>query len=87
MGAILRLRDENGNIYDVPSLIGPAGPQGNTGNPGVYVLKAGETIEDAPEWADVVVNPDEEPPALELVATFADGTTQTYNLYGEAVTE
>jgi hypothetical protein len=53
---------------------------------GVYTLAEGETIADAPEWAQVVVDPYTDPPAVEMVATFADGTTATYNLYGEAVT-
>ena len=52
---------------------------------GVYILKSDEKIEDAPDWATVVIDPDEEAPALELTATFADGTTTTFKVYGEAV--
>lgn len=50
---------------------------------GFYTLAEGETIEDAPEWAKVVIDPNEEPPMVEMVATFVDGTTTTYHLYGE----
>lgn len=63
----------------------PAGDKGDAGNPGVYTLATGETIDDAPDWAQVVVDPNAEPAELEMVATFADGTTATYTIYGEVV--
>ena len=50
---------------------------------GFYTLSENETIEDAPSWAQVVINPNEEPPIVEMIATFVDGTTTTYHLYGE----
>ena len=84
MKCILRVRDESGRVIDIPAIVGPAGKEGN---PGVYVLKDGETIADAPSWAAVVVDPNEEPPSLELTATFADGSTKKYALYGEVVAE
>ena len=34
MGAILKLRDANGQVHEVPALIGPAGPAGPTGPQG-----------------------------------------------------
>ena len=64
---------------------GDKGDKGDPGNSGVYTLAEGETIDDAPEWAQVVVDPNGEPPAVEMVATFADGTSSTFVLYGEAV--
>ena len=51
----------------------------------VYTLAEGETIEDAPESAQIVVDPFTEPSEVEMVATFADGTTATYKLCGEVV--
>lgn len=32
--AILKLKDENGNVFSVPALVGPQGPQGATGDTG-----------------------------------------------------
>lgn len=53
---------------------------------GFYTLADGETVEDAPDWAQIVIDPDGEPVAVEAIATLDDGTTVTYKLYGEAVT-
>ena len=60
---------------------------GEKGDPGVYTLADGETLADAPEWAQLVVDPNEEPSKVEMVATLADGTTAKYTLYCEAVSE
>lgn len=43
-----------------PGPQGPEGKQGPVGEPGVYILADGESIEDAPEDADVVIDPDGE---------------------------
>jgi hypothetical protein len=89
MVSILRVRDDKGNIIGIPAIRGEKGPKGDKGDRGdsdVYVLAEGKTIADAPEWAQVVVDPYTDPPAVEMVVTFADGTTATYKLYGEAVT-
>lgn len=34
MSAILRVRDENGNVHDIPAIVGPPGPQGPPGPAG-----------------------------------------------------
>ena len=34
MSAILRVRDENGNVHDIPAIVGPPGPQGPQGPAG-----------------------------------------------------
>lgn len=57
------------------------------GEDALYILGVGETLEDAPSWAQVVLDPDAESPELEMVATFEDGTTATYTIFGEVVTE
>ena len=31
MATILRLKDENGNVFDIPALVGPRGPKGADG--------------------------------------------------------
>ena len=56
------------------------------GDSSVYTLAEGETAEDAPEWATVVVDPYTEPASVEMTATLDDGTSVTYKLCGEAVT-
>ena len=34
MTAILKLRDENGNVYEIPALVGKKGDKGDTGDKG-----------------------------------------------------
>lgn len=63
----------------------PPGPKGEPGNPGVYVLSKGETIDDVPEWAEVVVDPYKGPSTVTMIATLEDGTSVTYKIYGEVV--
>lgn len=95
MGSILKIRDKNGNVIQIPAIRGSKGDKGDkgdrgdrgdSGNSGVYTLAEGETIADAPEWATVVVDPYADPVAVEMVATLDDGSKVTYKLCGEAVT-
>lgn len=58
---------------------GPAGTNGIDGNSGVY-LGSGTP----PESANVWIDPSGEVPTIEMTATFADGTKQTFVIYGEA---
>lgn len=58
---------------------GPAGTDGIDGDSGVY-LGSGTP----PESANVWIDPSGEVPTIEMVATFADGTIQTFVVYGEA---
>lgn len=50
MGAILRARDKDGNVYDIPAIrgaqgpVGPQGPKGDTGS-GFKVLDYYDTLE------------------------------------------
>lgn len=74
-------------IGDTDTGVPATGAKGDAGNPGVYTLGAGETIADAPSWADVVVDPNADPAEVEMVVAFEDGSTTTYKLFGEAVTE
>lgn len=82
---------ESGEFDGPVGPIGPAGPIGPIGDSGVYILQEGETIDDAPEDADVVVDPFN-PKKLELVeryieviertaGTGAPGKTDTYTIY------
>lgn len=52
---------------------------------GVYTLADGETIADAPEWAEIVVDPHTDPDTVEMVAVLDDGTSVTYKLFCEVV--
>lgn len=38
---------------------GPQGPKGEKGDDGVYILSDGETVEDAPEDAKIIIDPNE----------------------------
>lgn len=69
--AILRVRDADGNVTDIPAIVGPRGEPGPKGDTGEVDM---ETIK------DVLL-------CVELTATLDDGTTQTFKLYGEAVAE
>ena len=55
------------------------------GDSHVYTLAEGETIEDVPECATVIVDPYTDPASVEMVATLDDGTNVTYQLFGEVV--
>lgn len=91
MKTITSFATEDGSLFKhddrgvVVGVRGSQGIQGERGPSGVYTLADGETIDDAPNWAQVVVDPYDEPPAIEMVATFSDGTSTTFTLYGEAV--
>lgn len=50
MASILRVRDENGNVIDIPAIVGPQGPKGDPGND--YVL----TDTDKQEIISAVLN-------------------------------
>lgn len=39
MAAILRVRDENGNVIDIPTIVGPQGPQGEKGDQGIQGIQ------------------------------------------------
>lgn len=73
---------ENGNWYvgdtdtGSPSK-GDPGEQGSAGESGVYILSDGETIEDAPEDADVVIDPNGEAD-LEFPETLPNPFTLTF---------
>lgn len=61
------------------------GAPGAPGDPGVYTLSEGESIDDAPDWAKIVVDPYADPVSVEMVATMEDGTTVTYRVFGEVI--
>lgn len=81
MSAILRVRDENGNVHDIPAIVGPPGPQGPPGPAGsgtgdmvavMYDPQGKRTdifkyVDDKTKDIDVDVTADE--------VTFADGQT------------
>lgn len=81
MSAILRVRDENGNVHDIPAIVGPPGPQGPPGPAGsgtgdmvatMYDPQGKRTdifkyVDDKTKDIDVDVTADE--------VTFADGET------------
>lgn len=77
----------NGNWFTGSTDTGvPAtGPQGETGVSGVYTLGEGESLEDAPEDADVVIDPGGAPTMETWVFTLADGTTVEKQVYVYAV--
>lgn len=67
---------------------GEQGVQGEQGTPGVYVLEDGETLEDVPEWADVVVAPYDDKSItildrgiVSVTRTEGDGSPGTYDTY------
>lgn len=39
MGCILKVKDKNGNIIDIPAIVGPRGPQGPQGIQGVHGIR------------------------------------------------
>lgn len=49
-------------IQGIQGVPGEKGEKGDAGDDGVYVLADGETIEDAPEDAKIIINPNEEAP-------------------------
>ena len=49
--------EEVGALPADSDITGPQGPKGEKGEPGVYILAEGETLEDAPEDATVVIDP------------------------------
>lgn len=57
--------------------VGPAGPEGPQGDPGTYILSDGETVEDAPDSADVVIDPNGEAD-LELPEKLPNPFTLTF---------
>ena len=61
---------------------GPTGERGEPGQSGVYV-GSGEM----PDGYNVQIDPTGEVPVVPMVVTFADGTKETYNIYGEVVVE
>lgn len=73
--AILKIRNENGEMVPVPALVGPQGDKGEPGQSGVYV-GSGEM----PEGCNVQIDPDGEGEEL---------ATKQYvdNLFTEYVTE
>lgn len=75
--AILRVKDDNGNVFDIPTI---------RGKDGITPVKGKEyyTEDDKVEMCNEVFAM---LPALEMVATLDDGSTKTYRIYGGAVTE
>ena len=63
----------------------PQGPPGDPGESGVYTLAEGETLEDVPEWASVVVDPYKDPSSVKMTAVLEDGSVVAYKLFGEVV--
>lgn len=47
---ILRVRDKDGNVVDVPAIIGPQGPAGKDGESGVYIGDTAPTNENVNVW-------------------------------------
>ena len=78
---------DNGNWYlgDTDTGVPATGPQGETGVSGVYTLGEGESLEDAPADADVVIDPGGAPTMETWVFTLADGTTVEKQVYVYAV--
>lgn len=54
--SILRIRDKNGDVIDIPAFKGEQGPQGEKGDSGVYVGSG-----DMPDGYNVQIDPDGEP--------------------------
>lgn len=75
--SILRVRDDKGNIFDIPAI---RGKDGFSPVKGVDYYTEEEKNELVDELFDRL-------PALEMVATHDDGSTTTYRIYGGAVTE
>ena len=77
----------NGNWFsgDTDTGVQATGPQGEAGVSGVYILDDGESLEDAPEDADVVIDPGGAPTMETWVFTLADGTTVEKQVYVYAV--
>ena len=71
---ILRVRDKDGNVLEIPAI------KGDTPKNGVDYF----TEDDKRAFANEVLN---SIPAIEMVATLDDGSTVTYQIYGGAVTE
>lgn len=67
---------------------GEPGAKGEKGNDGVYILADGETIEDAPETADIIIDPNEEAPAyVQTVNGVAPDANGNVNVQGNFTEE
>ena len=77
----------NGNWFTGSTDTGvqATGPQGEAGVSGVYTLGEGESLEDAPADADVVIDPGGAPTMETWVFTLEDGTTVEKQVYVYAV--
>lgn len=75
MRSILRVFDKTGKRVDIPAIRGEAG----------YSPVAGVDYYTEEEKAELVHEVFTMLPAWEMVATFDDGSTATYQLYGKAV--
>ena len=71
--AILKFRDENGNIIEVPAFRGDKGDKGDTGNSGVYVGSG-----DMPEDCNVQIDHNGNPATIESIAEIVFEMSQTY---------
>lgn len=73
MGAILRARDKDGNVYDIPAIQGAQGPQGPKGDPGsgLKVLDYYDTL----EALEAAV------PSPEPGDSYGVGTAEPYDIY------
>lgn len=60
---VLRLKDENGNVFDVPALIGP---QGERGDSGVYIGSGA-----MPDDCNLQIDPDSKPYDVERMVADA----------------
>lgn len=79
MGAILRARDKDGNVYDIPAIRGargPQGPKGDTGN-GLKVLD----YYDTPEALEAAVM------APSAGDAYGVGTGAPYDIYIYSLTQ
>lgn len=72
--AILRVQDSNGNVTVIPAI------KGETPIKGVDYFTKQEQI----KFCEAVLAA---LPTYEMVVTLDDGTTETYSIYGEQVTE
>lgn len=77
MKIILRVRDTSGRIIPIPAI---QGEEGHTPEKGVDYFTEEDKVEMINEVFDML-------PALDMVATFDDGSTATYRIYGVVVTE
>ena len=74
MRSILRVKDASGRVISIPAIRGERPVKGVD-----YWIDA--------DKAEIVSLTLEALPSVEMVATFDDGSTGTFKLYGEVVTE